>query len=408
MSFWIIAIALTVTIGMFLARAFLSGGSGKEHPAVYDLAVYRDQLKDVERDVARNILSEADAERLRIEISRKVLAADAQLAAAEAGESPRGPVSVAIIAVVSAFLLAGGIGGYLWLGQPGYPDMSLAARIELAEEARASRLSQAEYEAELPARPINSGGTEQTIQLIEELRRVVSERPEDQQGLRLLASNEASLGNYSAAHTAQAALVALLGAEATPLEFVTLADYLILAANGYVSPEAETALANALRLQPENPVGRYYMALMMAQTGRPDVTFRVWRTLLDEGPANAPWIGPIRAQMPEIAAWAGVDYQLPPETENGGPTAEDIAAAADLSEEDRAAMIEAMVAQLSDRLAAEGGSAQDWARLISSLGVLGQIEDASAIWNEAQIVFAADPSGLAIVRAAAQQAGVAQ
>lgn len=408
MSFWIIAVALTLTVGMFLARALLTGGTGKEHPAAYDLAVYRDQLKDVERDLARNILSTEDAERLRIEISRKILAADAQLAAAGPGGSARGPVSVAVIAVVTLALIAGGFVGYLWLGQPGYPDQSLAARIELAAEARDSRPSQDDFEAELPARPVNSGGNEQVVQLIEELRRVVAKRPEDIEGHRLLASNEASLGNFTQAHQAQATLIALLGDAATALDFVTWADYQILAANGYVSPEAEVALANALRLQPDNPVGRYYMALMMAQTGRPDVTFRVWRDLLETSPDGAPWIAPIRARMPEIAAWAGVDYQLPPEGGSRGPTAEDIAAAADLSEEDRAAMIQGMVAQLMDRLASEGGSADDWARLIASLAVLGQTSDASAIWNEAQIVFAADPAGLATVRTAAQDAGVAE
>ncbi|MDG2340026.1 MAG: c-type cytochrome biogenesis protein CcmI, partial [Paracoccaceae bacterium] len=59
-------------------------------------------------------------------------------------------------------------------------------------------------------------------------------------------------------------------------------------------------------------------------------------------------------------------------------------------------------------LAVEGGSAAEWSRLISSLGILGDLEQASAIWNEAQVVFAGSPDGLEIVRAGARRAGVAE
>ena len=71
-------------------------------------------------------------------------------------------------------------------------------------------------------------------------------------------------------------------------------------------------------------------------------------------------------------------------------------------------MIQGMVAQLSDRLATEGGSAQEWARLIGALDVLGQTERATAIYNEAQQVFADAPQALAIIQAAARQAGLTQ
>jgi cytochrome c-type biogenesis protein CcmH len=77
-----------------------------------------------------------------------------------------------------------------------------------------------------------------------------------------------------------------------------------------------------------------------------------------------------------------------------------------MAPEDREAMIRGMVAQLSDRLATEGGPAEDWARLITSLGVLGESAQAGAIWAEAQGVFADDAEALARIRDAAVQAGV--
>jgi cytochrome c-type biogenesis protein CcmH len=149
----------------------------------------------------------------------------------------------------------------------------------------------------------------------------------------------------------------------------------------------------------------------MAQVDRPDAAFRLWRDLLEESMPGAPWVPPIRAGIEELAARAGVRYELPPREAAPaapGPSAGDVEAAGDMDPEARMQMIRGMVAQLSDRLATEGGTAEDWARLINAYGVLGETERARAIWAEAQSVFAEIPEGLATVRAAAENAGVAQ
>ena len=76
-----------------------------------------------------------------------------------------------------------------------------------------------------------------------------------------------------------------------------------------------------------------------------------------------------------------------------------------MSAEDREEFIRSMVAQLSDRLATEGGSAAEWARLISSYGILGEVENAKIIWTEAQAVFVSDQAAMDQLRAAAKSAG---
>ncbi len=186
---------------------------------------------------------------------------------------------------------------------------------------------------------------------------------------------------------------------------------MIMAAGGYVSPEAESALKRALERDPNEGKARYYSGLMFAQNGRPDMAFKLWRELLDRSAPNDPWVAPIRGQIEEVAAWAGVDYTLPAMT-NGlalaGPDADAVAAATEMSTQERQEMIGNMVAQLSERLASEGGSAQEWAQLIGALGVLGDVEKARAIWGEAQTVFAADADGLAMIRSSAKNAGVAE
>jgi cytochrome c-type biogenesis protein CcmH len=243
------------------------------------------------------------------------------------------------------------------------------------------------------------------LELIERLRAAVAERPEDSEGLDLLARNEAAIGNFKGAYLAEAQLIAVLGDRAQSGDHAQLAGLMVLAAGGFVSPEAEAALVKALTLDRREPRARYLTGLLFAQNDRPDLAFRVWQPLLAESDPQAPWVGPIRAGIEEIAALAGLSYDLPPAR---GPSAADVAAAAEMSDEDREALIGGMVDGLATRLATEGGPAPDWARLIMSLGVLGQTDRARAIWDEARQVFAADPEGLAEIRSAAEATGVAE
>ncbi len=85
MIFWITAAALAIAVTAIVLTALLRSKDAGEHPAAYDLRVYRDQLKEVERDLARGVISEADAERTRAEVGRRVLSADTQLKAARTG-----------------------------------------------------------------------------------------------------------------------------------------------------------------------------------------------------------------------------------------------------------------------------------------------------------------------------------
>jgi cytochrome c-type biogenesis protein CcmH len=406
--FWIAALGLAGLAALFLVLALSRGQGQAVATAAYDLDVYRDQLGEVEKDVARGILPEADAERVRVEISRRVLEADRALAqAGTAGRAPRG-LTLAAGAATVLLVVGGAAFTYARIGAPNYPDLPLKTRIAMSEEVRANRPSQEDAEASLGPPQQAQGVDPSYLELIDKLRAVVAERPNDPQGLALLARNEAALGNYAAAHAAQAKLIAVKGEEATSQDFADLADMLILAAGGYVSPEAEAALTQSLSHDPRNPVARYYTGLLFSQIGRPDLAFRFWQALLTEGPPDAPWIEPIRAQIEEVAFLAGQNnFVLPPAPGQPGPTASDIEAAGQMTGEERMGMIRTMVAGLAERLATEGGPASEWARLIRSYGVLGEPEKAGPILEEARAAFAEDPAGLAEIEAAARDAGLA-
>jgi cytochrome c-type biogenesis protein CcmH len=404
--FWITTGVLALAMAALLVMALLRGQRNTGPAEAFDVQIYRDQLGEVDRDLQRGVISDEDAERLRTEISRRILAADAKVqSTGVAGQQPRA-LGLTLAVLIGVGVIGGAFGLYMQLGAPGYGDLGLASRMEMAKDARENRPSQQDAEGQMPT-GANPNVQPEYTELVQRLRGAVSERPNDIQGHVLLARSEAALGNYAAAYQAQERVVAIKGDAATGSDYADLADMMVLAAGGYVSPEAERVLETALTRDPENGVAQYYMGLMMAQTGRPDIAFRLWDRLIRVSPADAVWMPPILAQMEEMAFRAGVpDYQLPRIASLPGPTAEDMEAAGEMSEEERQEMIRGMVANLSDRLATEGGPPEDWARLITSLAVLGDQAQAIAIWNNAQEVFAENPDALEIVRDGARAAGL--
>lgn len=394
--FWAIAAALTGMVALVMVQALRRGSDlAEEHP---DLKVYRDQLAEVDRDLARGTLSQDEAQRLRLEVSRRLLEAD-RILQAEARPVARGSLIGAAAVVIA--VLAGALWLYDRLGAPGYADLPLASRLEAAELAYKTRPSQAETVAMLPpTQPVDPG--EEFSGLMDKLRAAVEARPDDAMGLELLARNETALGNYDAAYAAQTRLLAALADSASPDQRLIAAQILIAQAQGYVSPEAEAHLIDVLRRDPKHGMARYLTGLMFAQNGRPDRAFDLWKALVDEGPDEAPWVVAARADLETAAALAGIPFDMP---DQSGLSDADMAAAAEMTPEDRAAMIEGMVGQLETRLLADGGPAEDWLRLINALQVLNQTDRGTAALRAAEVDLAADPGALQAVREAAAAAG---
>ena len=406
LSFWIVAGAITLMVAAVLANAVVRGGRNEVGSrAASDVEVYRGQLAEVDRDVARGVIADADAERVHAEIARRLIAAD-KAQTDETVSASKAPTGAAI-GLITVGLIAS-VTSYWWLGAPGYGDMGLQDRIAFAEEVRTSRPVQDVAERSLPPFIDPPEMDARYRSLMKQLRTTVAERPDDLQGHQLLVQQERRIGNFSAAKTAQLRIATLKGNDVNAQDLADLGELQVLSAGGYVSPEAEMSLRAALAQEPSNGTARYYLGLMLVQTGRPDQAFRIWDGLLRAGPEDAPWIPPIVAQIEELAELAGVNYALPEIGSSAapGPSSEDIDNARDMTPAERMDMIGSMVSGLSQRLAEEGGPARDWARLISSLGVLGEWERALAIHTNAVEVFADDSNAIDLINAAGRDAGV--
>jgi len=349
MLFWGIALTLSALVALILIGALLRPTHQAQSDRALDLQIYRDQLSEIDSDLARGVLSADEAQRTRAEISRRLLDADRDMQGASQGSAERPGLNRTVAAMIAVAMLAGSTGLYWRLGADGAPDLPLKARLS---DMAAQRPSQADAQAKVGNDTAMAEAAGQAYRdLVAQLRDTAGKRPDDLRGQELLAQHEARLGNYAAASEAMARVIALKGTGATAEDHTDLAELMIVAAGGYVSPEAEQALAKAVGIDPKNPRARYYSGLDLAQNGRADLAYQVWNRLLAEGPADAPWIAPIKAQIGDVARMAGVTEAMP------GPTNEQVQDAGNMTPEDQQAMIRGMVARLSERLATEGGSA---------------------------------------------------
>lgn len=400
MLFWITAALIALAVAGVLFWPFLRGRDpalpGDAAGAGADLAFYRAQLEGVGRDLARGVIEPPEAERLRTEIGRRILAADR----AGHGQLVAGPRALGRVmgAAGLVIVIGGALAAYLWLGRPGYPDLPLQGRIAAAAERLNTLPPQAEAEA-----GVADIIAEQVIAPPEDIAAIVADlyqrldaapdddTPERLDELNILREFEASVRNFPRAAHLSARLNALLGDDLTADDLLYQADLMLFATGGTMSHETAEVIERAAGMAPDTPGVAYMRGYLLSQVGRPDLAFNLWRPLAEGGERFEPWRGRARLMIETAARAAGVDYALPAEmAERPDVTAEDITA---------------MVEGLAARLAAEGGPPEDWAQLVRALGVLGEDARAAAIWAEAQAVFADDP-GLDLINEAAQGAGL--
>lgn len=396
MLFWLICAVLTVAVTVLMVMPLLRPKDlGDDNP---DIAIYRAQLSEIDRDLERQLLEPDEADRARTEVARRLLAANNAASPAEGSTTPTRWLSAAVGAVMVAL----SFGIYWALGAPGYGDLPLQARLAASAEMRANRPAQSALEAAAPAPPAVELPDDYR-EAIAQLRIIAPTRPDDLEAWSRLAFHEVELRNYAGAADAQEQVIAIKGPPATITDMQRLLDLLVVAAGGLVSPEAEDVIREILERENGNTAARYYLGALYNQTDRPDLALQFWRDIIENGDPGDFHIASARDQVSDAAFRAGVEYALP---EARGPSFEQMDAASEMSPEDQQAMIGGMVSGLASRLANEGGPAQDWARLIRAYGVLGDQEAARTVWTEAQQVFVSSMRGMEILTNAARDAGV--
>ena len=392
LTFYLIAGGLALLASVAIVRPLVAGRDVADSRDARDAQVFRDQLCEVERDLARGTITPQEAEGARIEISRRLLAADQK---SRRGNAPVPALQgrsglVAGLALIGTPALAAAI--YVGVGAPGVWDQPLASRPDAIAELGGTsiRPGQEEAEAAMAGRlPEPEMPDPRYAELVAKLEGVVADRPDDLQGQRLLANALMNLGRYAEGWRAYDRVIELSGGSAEAGTHASKAEGMVLAAGGYVSPEAEAEIGRALQLDPTLPIARYYAGVALRQAGRTEEAVAMWERLRRDSPDDAPYLPWLDMMLAD--ARPGDRSEPDPSTAAPGPTEAELAAAEQLSSEDRAAMIEGMVARLEARLTGEGGSAEEWLRLIDAYVTLDRQEDAVRVYRLATDALAGDP-----------------
>ena len=241
---------------------------------------------------------------------------------------------------------------YLALGRADLPDRPLADRTaEIAAIANSAEQDNAERLAGF-----------------EDARAAVEAAPDEVGNWLKLAIASANAGRTE---TEIAALrQAMMLTDDDPAIASMLAEALSRAADGQVTIPARELVAGALARNPLEPRALFLSGLAAYQDGDFADAIETWQLLQSVSALDAPWIPLLAENIADAAAAGGIDLPAP------GPDAADIAAAAEMSADDRDAMIAGMVEGLAARLAESPNDSAGWQRLARAYEVMGRPEDA--------------------------------
>lgn len=343
----------------------------------YDQAVYRDQLNELDREIARGLITSAEADTARLEIQRRLLAADGH--ADRPASLNRSPIMAAAVVVVA---LGGAVGGYLWLGAPTLRDMPYAARQQPQPE-------QAQQEQQPPAGH-TADNADQMRQSAAALQAKLKANPNDANGWLLYARTLATMEQWSDAEDAYDHAIAL--GEKSPAVLADHAETMIMATDGTVTPAAEKALRDLVAADPHSPVGQFYLAVAALQAGEPRKAIDGIQALAADLPSTSPARDRLNEVIANAAKAAGIP--APPLAPGREPTAQEKAeaAAANMTDEQRQTMIRGMVEKLAADLQANPTNVDGWLQLGQSYGVLHEADKAAAAFDKAAALKPGDTS----------------
>lgn len=233
-GFYLAAVLLTACTLGFILPPLLRGNRSERRPAaraLANLAVLRDQLRELDADLAAGSVDAAGYAASRADLERRVASdvADSATQAGAAAASPAGGARrmSALLLALAVPLAAGAL--YLSLGT----SAALDPKQLLASDEQA-RLSSQEQLAELV-----SGMAEQ-----------LKSRPDDVAGWTMLARSYASMGDFGAAADTYRRLIAI--ERNNPDLLVDFADVLAMSRGKSMQGEPEQLVQQALRLDPDN------------------------------------------------------------------------------------------------------------------------------------------------------------
>ncbi|KKJ76042.1 hypothetical protein WH95_14820 [Kiloniella litopenaei] len=390
MIFWAIIGTLTALSLLVLIKPLAKKAeSAPADTAESDLAVYKDQLTEIDKDLKAGNIAEAQAEIARIEIQRRILNAGQEQSATTKGQPLSPNTMKGLLACLIVIFPIAGLSLYMYLGQPGIPGMPLAER-----DITAERMAIAQQQ--------NDQRNQEMMGLAEKLRARLENEPQNLEGWMLLGSTYAEIGQFSLAE--KVFRQAMENNPPNPMIYSALGEMMVAQAEGQVSSDALELFRKTLELDPRDPRGLFYSGLALTQAGANEDALKIWLTLRTYTSAADPWLPILDSQIVELAKQEQMNpgkllASYPPqeaaeqqETAQSGPSAEDMAAAAELSATERTEMINGMVERLAERLSETPDDLKGWIQLARSYHTLGRSADVLEAIKGAEIAAEKQPN----------------
>ncbi len=359
MTIWILFAVMTTAATAILLHPLSTGGRKAASVKADAGKVYRDQLFELDEDIASGRISPGEYELAKAETARRLFkAADDNRPAQTAQRSDRW-----LKHAIAVFLPLLSITLYVSLGSPDLPSRPLAIRL--------------------------AGPGEDLAILVKKMEDHLAGQPEDGRGWDVIAPVYLKMGRVDDAAKAYRAALRLGGANVSRME--GLSETLMATSNGLVTTDVLDELKQILSLEPNNPRARFYIALSLEQAGRPGEARGAFEDLARQSPADAPWLPLVNEHIAKnggtAVASAGEAAAQP--AAPGGPTAEDVAAAETMNSGDRQQMIRGMVESLDAKLSADPNNFEGWMRLVRSYAVLNDKDRAATALKRGLAAFPA-------------------
>jgi cytochrome c-type biogenesis protein CcmH len=271
-----------IVLGMVLGPLLIRTRTPIER-AAFDRAVYRDQLAELERDVARGVIEPSEAASARLELQRRLLATDT--APAPIAHSASGAPQVALAAGL-AMIVVVVAGAFYWrMGAPDLPDLPYAARGAERAQAAAAQAQMVQIRA-----------------MVAKLAEDMKSHPDDLDGWLRLARSYTVLGQPDAAVAAFAEAERLKPDDPA----ILLAEAQMLM-EGHpvsepISDQAVALLKRVVALDPDNPAASWYLGIYAAQQGDFAGARAIWDKLLAALPADSEEYRTVAAALQAISS----------------------------------------------------------------------------------------------------------
>ena len=373
---WVVFAALTALAMAMVLHPLLSSRRSGTLAAPSETEFYREQLAEIERDAARGMLSQADAESARVEAARRLLHAAPDAAQTSASRPLKARLAAAAILLLVPLTA---VGLYLRLGQPDLPDQPLAARVNDDTNVEA---------------------------IVAKVERHLRDKPDDGRGHEVLAPVYMRLGRFDQAEKAFSETIRILGP--TPARLIGLAEARATIAQGVITDKAREALEQAVKLDPRNPQAQFMLAVAAAQGHHLEKARALYEKIPAESPPDAPWRAVVQERLAAQAGEAAPAAPSPGAAAGTGPMPSGAAAeaVAALPPDEQKKQIRGMVEGLAARMAQNGQDVQGWLRLIRAWKMLGEADKARAALVEARKALAADAPALTQVEGLAKELGL--